>query len=40
MNAEIIEMTQYTINFLAWFLLPFATIVAVEWVVSLFRNDY
>lgn len=32
-------MTQATIDLLAWFLLPFAVILVVEWVIGLFRRD-
>ena len=40
MSAEILEMTQNLINFLAWFMIPFAVFVVVDWIISLFRNDY
>lgn len=33
-----IELAQAFIDVLAWFLYPFAVIVAVTWVVSLFRR--
>lgn len=32
------QLAQAFIDVLAWFLMPFATIVGVTWVVSLFRR--
>ena len=32
------ELVQATIDILAWYLAPFAVVVAVSWVVSMFRN--
>lgn len=32
-------LTQATIDLIAWFLIPFAVMLAVEWVVGLFRRD-
>ena len=32
-------VTQAMIDFLAWFLMPFAVFITVEWLVSLFRRD-
>lgn len=31
------DLAQATIDVMAWFLLPFALVTAVSWVVSLFR---
>lgn len=33
------QVAQSMINFLAWFLMPFAIFLTVEWLVSLFRRD-
>ena len=33
-----VQLAQAFIDVLAWFLVPFATIVGVTWVVSLFRR--
>lgn len=33
------DVTQAMIEFLAWFLAPFALFITVEWVISLFRRD-
>lgn len=33
------QLAQLTIDVLAWFLAPFAVVLAVNWVVSLFRRD-
>lgn len=33
------ELTQAMIEFLAWFLVPFAVFLSVEWIISLFRRD-
>lgn len=39
MNPEMIAMTQALVDFLAWFLLPFAIFLTVEWLLGLFRHD-
>lgn len=39
MNLETVLLTQAMINFLGWFLVPFATILVIEWVIGLFRHD-
>lgn len=31
------QLVQSTIDVLAWFLMPFAVVVVVSWVVSLFK---
>lgn len=33
------QLAQAFVDVLAWFLIPFATILAVTWVVSLFRRQ-
>lgn len=33
------ELAQITIDVLAWFLQPFAAVLAIYWVVSLFRRN-
>lgn len=33
------QIAQAAIDLIAWFLLPFAFMLAVEWVVGLFRYD-
>lgn len=33
------DLVQVTIDVMAWFLAPFAVVLAVNWVVSLFRRD-
>lgn len=33
------ELAQTTINVLAWFLQPFALVLVINWVISLFRRD-
>lgn len=32
-------MTQATIDLVAWFLVPFAFMLVIEWVVRFFRRD-
>lgn len=39
MSPEQITMTQALVDFLAWFLVPFAIFLTVEWLLRLFRND-
>lgn len=40
MDANTAQLTQAMLDFLTWFLMPFAVFVAVEWVVRLFKyND-
>lgn len=38
MNSDMILLAQSFVDVLAWFLVPFALIVAVSWVASLFRR--
>lgn len=38
MNSEMLLLAQTFIDVLAWFLVPFAILLAVTWVVSLFRS--
>lgn len=38
MTDDMILLAQTFVNVLAWFLVPFATIVAITWVVSLFGS--
>lgn len=33
------ELAQSTINVLAWFIQPFALMLVLSWIVSLFRRD-
>lgn len=33
------QFAQTTVNILAWFLVPFAVVVVVDWITSLFRRD-
>lgn len=33
------ELAQATVDVLTWFLQPFAVVVAINWVVSLFRRS-
>ena len=33
-----LQLAQAFVDVLAWFLIPFATILAVTWVASLFRR--
>lgn len=33
-----VQLAQAFVDVLAWFLLPFALVVAVNWLVSLFRR--
>lgn len=33
------QLAQVTVDVMAWFLQPFAAILAINWVVSLFRKD-
>lgn len=40
MSPELTALTQATIDFLGWFLVPFAVFVVVEWLAGLFRNGY
>lgn len=39
-ESHLIAMTNAAVQFLAWFLVPFAVFIVVEWVTGLFRNDY
>jgi len=34
-----LQVAQAMINFLAWFLVPFAVFMTVEWLTRLFRHD-
>ena len=38
MQSDILTLAQAFIDVLAWFLYPFAIMVGVTWVVSLFRS--
>lgn len=38
MESNMILLAQSFVDVLAWFLLPFAVMLAVTWVVSLFRR--
>lgn len=33
------QLAQATIDVLGWFLVPFAYILVINWVISLFRRD-
>lgn len=32
-------VAQAAVDILSWFLLPFATVLVIEWVIRLFRRD-
>lgn len=34
-----VQVAQAMIDTLSWFLLPFASMLAIEWVIGLFRRD-
>lgn len=37
--SETVLIAQAAVDILAWLLLPFATVLVVEWVIRLFRRD-
>lgn len=37
--SDIQQLGQALVNFLAWFMAPFAVFIVVEWVAGLFRHD-
>lgn len=34
-----LKVAQALIDTISWLLVPFATILVIEWVIGLFRND-
>lgn len=34
-----VEIGQALVEFLAWFFVPFAVMLTVEWIVRIFRNE-
>lgn len=38
MTPELQVLTQATIDFLAWFVVPFMVIVVFDWVTGLFKH--
>jgi len=33
------QIAQVAVDVITWFLAPFAAVLAIEWVISLFRRD-